>query len=1136
MSSLRNIRYGIYFCIILQSCQTGEENQHHQLRLFSLLSPKETGVNFQNLVVENENYNHLNNDMIVAGAGVAVGDINNDSLPDLYFAGNQVPDRLYLNLGNLKFKDITQSAGIGDSKTWSAGVTMADVNNDGLLDIYVCKSVQGKPQLSENLLYINNGPSYPKGEITFTEKAIDYGLSDRGFSVQAVFFDADRDGLLDMYLVNQPPSLGKRTGGATKRLNEQTVSYSDKLYWNKGNGKFKDVTLEAGMLNLAYGLSATVGDFNNDGWPDIYVANDFDRPDYLYINNGDGTFKNQINQALKHITNFSMGTDVADYDNDGLLDIMVVDMVAEDHKRIKTNMGGMNPKNFWRLVNNRWHYQYMFNTLQRNNGNGTFSELAHLAGISNTDWSWGPLLADFDNDGWKDLFVTNGIKKNLRYTDLNQQVTRKLDSLELIAEKEGKDLKEVIDIMEFVEMTPTDRISNYIFKNNGDLVFIKKNKEWGIDVPSLSNGGAYADLDMDGDLDLVVNNVDEYAFVYRNNSELLDRGNYLRIKVLNSLGSPAYGARVILYKNDQLWQVQELTNVRGYMSKSEDVLHFGLGEENLVEEVMIQWPQGKTYSLKEVPSNQLLWIGPSSADILESPVKEVSLPFREVTKELNINYKHKENQYNDYLREVLLPHKMSNFGPGLAVGDVNADDLEDFYVGGASEYPGAMFIQSPDGTFYRWQQDIWEEDKMHEDLGAELFDSDNDGDLDLYVVSGGNEFEVGSELLQDRLYLNDGSGNFYRSKNALPQILTSGSCVETGDYDGDGDMDLFVGGRLVPGQYPLPASSHILRNEGGRFVDVTGEIAPGLQSAGLVTAAAWTDFSGDGNLDLVIVGEWMPISLWENKGDEFVNVTNLGGLSETTGWYYSVSSEDMDGDGDMDLIAGNLGLNYKYKASKEAPFEIYSHDFDDNGKLDIVLGYYEHGEIYPLRGKSCSTDQLPMLQEKFPTYESFGNANLRDVYGEGLDVAINYKAQTFASNYLENKGDGKFEIHPLPNGAQVSSINKIIIKDFNEDGHKDLLMAGNLYPVEIETPRNDANMGMYLTGDGKGNFEIVPLTKSGFFAPHDTKDMELINLGKGKDMKTVILVANNKYRMQAILHTLKDSNFKNPPLVSYSQP
>ncbi|MGI9542717.1 MAG: VCBS repeat-containing protein [Cyclobacteriaceae bacterium] len=1096
--------------IMLLSCQPPQDEIPNADKLFTLLPPTLTGIDFKNPIEENEKENHLINDMLISGAGVAVGDINNDGLADLFFTGNQVQDRLYLNKGKLKFEDITDEAGILPDNIWSSGVTFGDVNADGYQDIYVTKYTFGESQLSENLLYINNG------DLTFTERAAEWGLADRGFSVQATFLDFDMDGFLDLYLINQPPSLGNRQGNKISLSRLKSLHYTDKMYRNNGNGTYDDVTAWCGINNLAFGLSATVGDFNNDLLPDMYVANDYEKPDHLYINQGKGKFADRTNQAIKHISNFSMGTDVADYDNDGFLDVMVVDMVPEGHKRIKTNMGGMDPKAFWDIVNQGWHYQYMFNTLQRNNGNGTFSDVAHLAGVSNTDWSWSALFGDFDNDGWKDLFITNGVKRAMRNSDLDIKYNTILDSLELVAQAENMDLWETMNIMDLVEMAPIERLTNYIFRNNGDLTFDKKTEEWGLDLPTLSYGAAYGDLDNDGDLELIVNNTDDYAHIYRNNAIEQKSGNYLRLTITNEEGGPAYGAKVRIYKDGKFWQLQELTNVRGYKSKSEDVLHFGLGDHKQVEKVEITWSYGHRLIIENVGANQSLKIDPSMTEGQVAAKPSKSYLFSEVTDQLGIHYKHIENDYDDFQKEVLLPHKMSNFGPGLATGDVNGDELEDFYVGGAAGYSGALFLQQPEGGFVRAAQTAWGNDSLYEDLGAEFFDANGDGNLDLYVVSGGNEFEPGDISLQDRLYVNDGKGNFKLERNRLPEMHTSGSKVVPADYDSDGDLDLFVGGRLLPGKYPWPAKSYILRNDNGNFVDVTEEVAPDMLKAGLVTTAVWTDFSGDGKLDLAIAGEWMPITLLKNLGGSFENVTAQAGLDQTVGWYYALVSEDFDHDGDYDFVAGNLGLNYKYKASSEEPFEIYSDDFDKNGRLDIVLSYHEQGEIFPLRGKSCSTDQMPLLKEKFPTFESFGEANLKEIYGPQLDKALNYRATTFASSYVENLGDGSFRISKLPNEAQLSSINNIIVQDYNQDGSLDLLISGNLYPVEIETPRNDAGMGLFITGDGEGNFTPVPLTESGFFAPHDAKDMKVITIGKGVNKRDVILVANNDYWLQAI--------------------
>ena len=1127
------IKSTLVIALLLISCQSCSDKISDTDKLFSLVPTSITRVKFQNSLTENYHFNHMVNEMFITGAGVAVGDVNNDGLPDLFFTGNQVQDRLYLNIGGLQFEDITEEAGIIQETIWSSGVTFGDVNNDGYLDIYVCKFDYQQGKFGKNLLYINNGPASHRQlaggtrGVTFLEQASAYGLDSEGFSIQASFFDFNKDGLMDLYLVNQPPSSGYVIGHQIPK-SELTgfKSLSSELFMNMGDADgsgqvtFQNVTDTSGISYVAKGLSASVGDFDNDGWPDVYVANDYEKPDRFYVNRGNGRFENQIDQAIKHISNYSMGSDVADFDNDGFLDVMIADMVAEDHFRIKTNMGGMDPKAFRDNVNQGFHYQYMFNTLQRNNGNGTFSEVAHLAGVSNTDWSWSPLFGDFDNDGWKDLLVTNGIRRAMRNSDYVRQRDKTIDSLQRVARTSSKNIFELIDIMAIIRTAREEKMPNYIFKNNGDLTFTKKTNEWGLYHPSMSNGASYADLDLDGDLDLVINNIDEAAHIYRNNAIENQVGNFLRVAVVNDRGSPAYGARVTLYHNGAFWQMQELINTRGYESKSEDVLHFGLAQVEEVSEVEITWPDGSKLMHENVKANQLLKFRRGEANKQvhreEKDSQAQQVLFREITQDLNIDYVHQENDYDDYAKEILLPHKMSNFGPGLAIGDINQDGLDDFYVGGASGYAGVLFVQRSNSKFSRWQQKCLEDDKIHEDLGAEFFDADNDGDLDLYVVSGGNEFESGSKQLQDRLYLNDGTGRFKPGKTWLPKMSTSGSRVVPADFDEDGDLDLFVGGRLVPGKYPWPSQSYILLNEQGKFRDVTRNVAPGLLEAGLITSAVWTDFNGDGNLDLALVGEWTAVTLLENRDGKFYNVTAEAGLGNTTGWYYSIVSEDFDRDGDYDFVAGNLGLNYKYKASEEEPFEVYSHDFDNNGRLDIVLGYHEHGELIPLRGKECSTQQLPQLAGKFPSYESFGMANLNDVYGPGINEALNYKAKTFASSYIENLGDGTFKVKKLPNQAQVSSVNNILTQDFNLDGHLDLLISGNLYPVEVETPRNDAGIGLYLTGDGAGNFTPLHPAQSGFLAPFDAKDMKMITLGKGKNKSTVILVANNQDRLQAI--------------------
>ena len=1098
----------IVLLLICGSCQEDFDINVDHDKLFLSIPSSHSKIAFQNDVVQTRENNHIINVEFISGGGVAVGDINNDGLQDIFFTANQAKDRLYLNQGNFEFKDISESAGITQDDLWSSGVTFVDIDNDGDQDIYVCRNVYLEDERSANQLYLNNG------DLTFTEEAKSFGLADQGFSIQSIFFDFDKDGLVDMYLVNQPPSI-PGVGGQLDKSMASNRLFSDKLYRNAGNGKFIDVTDNANLRNFAFGLSVSAGDFNNDSWMDLYVTNDFDVPDHIYINQQDGTFKDMVHQSAKHISNFSMGSDVADYDNDGNFDVLVVDMVAEDHERIKTHMGAMKPEDFWNQVKTGGHYQYMFNTLQRNNGNGTFSDLAQLAGVSNTDWSWAPLFADFNNDGHKDIFVSNGVKNNNRFSDLQAKYDHLLDSLNLEAQKLGKAPQELIDVMDFVALAPSDKLTNYIFKNNGDYTFEKMIDEWGLELPTMSNGAAYADFDLDGDLDLVINNIDQKALLYKNMAVEKNEGNYLRFKLHARNNENIYGTKITLFQDSELWQVVQVNNARGFMSKSEDILHFGVGKENTVEKAIVEWPDGSVTILENIATNQLLAVDQSEAKTNNTVVvnKSGQVIFDNVSDVLDLDRTlHQENDYDDYAREVLLPHKMSQFGPSIGVGDVNGDNREDFFVGGAAGSSGILYLQNSSGEFDPVENGAWSADYACEDMGIAFFDADGDNDQDLFIVSGGNEFEVGATELQDRLYLNTGSGKFVRSLNSLPKYLSSGSCIRPNDFDKDGDMDLFVGGRLVPGKYPNPADSYLLENQGGKFVDVTAEKAPGLNELGLVTAACWMDQDNDGMDDLVVVGEWMPITLFAQNPEGKFEKQEMDGLEDSNGWYYEVKAEDMDGDGDEDLVVGNLGLNYKYKATSEEPFEVYSYDFDDNGSLDIVLSYYEHGVSFPVRGKDCSTQQIPDISEKFPTYEEFGGANLVDIYGTTLNTALNLQAKTFASAFIENLGGGRFDFIPLPRLAQVSSINNILIKDYDLDGHKDLIISGNLYQSEIETPRNDASIGLFLKGNGQGEFVPVSVTESGFFAPHDAKDMKTIKVGN----REIILVANNSDFLQTI--------------------
>ncbi len=1069
--------------------------------LFHLISPEQSGVAFENKVPETPEMNILTYQYLHNGAGVSIGDINNDGLPDIFFSANFGPNHLYLNKGNLKFEEIGREAGIGGKRGWSTGCTMVDINNDGWLDIYESRSGDVKPNQRRNALFINNG------DLTFTESAAQYGLDDSGYSSQAAFLDFDRDGDLDMFMLNHAIT-AEQNADFNAIISGRDEDAGDRLYRND-NGRFVDISEAAGIIgnSIGYGLSVSVGDLNNDGFPDLYVCNDYLERDYLYINNQNGTFSEKGKEATRHISNFSMGSDMADFNNDGLLDIMVVDMVAEDNYRIKTNMSGMNPERFQRAVDNGFHYQYMFNTLQMNNGNGTFSEVAKLAGMSNTDWSWAPLWADFDNDGLNDMYITNGLRKEARNNDFVKKKKAWLKEMEERPEIQLELMKEILDAM------PQTKIQNYVFRNEGAIAFSNKTQEWGLTDVSFSNGAAYADLDNDGDLDIVVSNIDHPAFIYENNSEKLQTKNFLQIKLIGpAQNRSALGARITLKTGDGFQMKEHYLN-RGYLSSVDDQLHFGLGGNIKVDSLWVQWPDGKNQLLTNIKSNQKLEINyqPGSPSLASLYKNKGTKLFKDVTSNLGIDFVHQENEFNDFEKEILLPHKMSTLGPGMAVGDVNADGLDDFYVGGAKGQSGMLYLQNSEGLFEKGSENIWKKDAGFEDMSATFFDSDNDGDKDLYVVSGGNEFDVNSDKLQDRLYVNDGMGNFKKSVDALPKMLTSGSCAEVADFDADGDLDIFVGGRVVPGSYPVAPRSYLLQNNDGKFEDVTKNVAPDLVSPGLVTNALWTDFNHDGKKDLIITGEWMPISIFKNEGNRFVNMTQSLGLDNTTGWWYSIAEGDFDNDGDMDYMLGNLGLNYKYRTTEESSFDLYYADFDNNNVGDIVLSYNENGAEVPLRGRECSSQQMPFIKEKFGTYDEFGKASLIDIFGEEkLKSALHLNAKTFASVYLENKGSEPWNVKPLPRLAQLSSVNGIIVKDLNKDGNLDVVMAGNLFGSEVETPRNDAGNGLVLIGDGLGNFSPMSVLETDFFTPFDVKQLHSILV----DNIWHIGVVNNNQKLQ----------------------
>jgi hypothetical protein len=1006
---------------------------------------------------------------------------------------NLASNRLYLNEGEFRFRDITEAAGAGGRGFWATGATMVDINGDGRLDIYVSYAGDVAGERRANELYINDGLN-ADGVPTFTEMAAQYGIADEGYSTHAAFFDYDRDGDLDLYLVNNSfrpvSSFGLRN---IRHVRDELGG--DKLYRND-DGRFVDVSEHAGIFGseIGFGLGVAVSDVNRDGWPDIYVTNDFFERDYLYVNNRDGTFAEVLDEQMPYISHFSMGLDIADFNNDGWTDIYVSDMLPEDDQRLKLTSSFESWDMYRAKLANDYHHQFMRNMLHVNNGNGSFSDIGQLAGVARTDWSWSALIADFDLDGHKDIHVTNGMPRDLTSQDYISFLAN--DATMASSIREGR-----VDFLALVEAMSSTPLPNYAFRNNGDLTFSDRSAEWGLNTMGFSNGAAYGDLDGDGALDLVVNSINQTATIYRNNVRSLSDDRYLQIALEGTASNRfAIGAKVTLRAGEQQF-FQELMPSRGFQSSVDYVLTFGLGPLDRVDSLTVEWPDGRMSVQRDVAAGQRIVVRHSDAvaDVPAQPVPAAPL-FRDVTGEVAFDFQHRENAFVDFDRERLIPKLLSTEGPFMAVADVNGDGLSDAFVGGAKDQAGRLLMQTRAGGFVSGSAAAFRQDSASEDLGAVFFDANGDGAPDLYVVSGGSEFSDMAPALQDRLYLNDGHGSFRKADGHLPAMNMSGSRVIALDFDGDGHLDLFVGGRVVPWRYGIDPPSVLLRNDGrGRFTDVTEQVAPGLARIGMVTDALWTDVDGDRRPDLVVVGEWLPITVFRNTGNGRLERMDVPGLELSHGWWNRIVAGDFTGDGRTDFIVGNLGLNTRLRAAADEPVTMYVKDFGRTGFVQQILAHYTNGDSYPLVLRDDLIQSITSLRARYLNFADYAEQKVTDIFAaDVLEAAVQKKAHTFATSLARNNGDGSFTLVPLPHEAQIAPVYGILPGDFDGDGNPDVLLAGNFDGVKPELGRMSAGYGLLLLGDGNGSFTPVPARASGFFVPGQARDIQRLRTRAGE--------------------------------------
>jgi len=1063
----------IYFlgACTLFSCNSNKNNNLAASKtLFEYMQAEKTGITFQNKLIPDQDMNAVEYNYFYNGGGVAAEDFNKDGLTDLYFTGNQVSGRLYLNKGNFKFIDVTEKAGL-KTENWGTGVAVADVNNDGLPDLYISYAGYSDLRRRKHQLFINKGIN-AAGVPVFAEEADKYGLADNSYTTQACFFDFDKDGDLDLAMINHTQDKTNPNFPMPKDGNIRAPE-STQLYRNDNN-HFTNISTLAGITEKGYALGICISDINKDGWTDLYVTNDFSFDDVLYINNTDGTFTESLDKYVQHTSRFTMGCDIADYNNDSYPDIYTLDMLPDSNKRQKMMNTAMNNDRFYYSLSLGYAPQYPRNMLQLNNGPDTkghfsFSEIGQLAGVSMTDWSWAPLFADFDNDGWKDLFISNGIPLDITNNDFIVFRTKAIRN-----SRDYASLKKIV-LGKIGTLKPVEKC-NFIFKNQGNLRFTNHSQAWGMNKKGFHNGAVYVDLDNDGDLDLVTNNINDYPSVYRNQCNNLLSNNYIRIKLT---GPYSIGAKISIDCKGKK-QFLEHNTIRGFQSSQDPVEHFGLGKDSIVDTLTITWLDGRTQQLVNVKANQLLTLDYKNAShqkVSSNKYANTGTIFKDITKTAGLNYTHIENSFEEFNFEPLLPHRFSLEGPRMDIGDIDKNGLEDLWIGGPNDISGKLLLQQPNGTFLSKNMP----DSIFEDVGGIFFDANGDKNLDLYVVSGGNEFKPFSASYQDRLYINDGKGNFKRNKNALPKITSSGSCVVANDFNKDGAIDIFIGGRVIPGFYPKPPRSYLFQNNGeGHFSDVTSSICPELMNIGLVTSAIWSDFDNDGWKDLIITGEWMAITFFKNDHGKLIKWLNNPLVDTATGWWNSIAEGDFDDDGDMDYIVGNLGLNNKFNVSQKTPLSVYTKDFDGNGMTESILTYYLNGKEYTVAGRDLITLELPSIKNRFNTYEKFADAEFNQIFTkEDIKDALHLKATYFSSVYLENKGNGKFVITELPLKAQFSVIQSIQTDDFDDDGKLDVVVAGNYFSPDFRTGRYDASQGLLLKGNGKGGFSPVSAAKSG---------------------------------------------------------